>query len=89
MSAAAPAIRRLALGQIEPNPYRDLQGHPLRREQVEHLKASIGSTGFWDGLLARPHPKVQGRYQLVFGHARMQAAIEAGIKEANQEQETE
>jgi ParB/RepB/Spo0J family partition protein len=76
-------VKRLSLRWIDPNPFRDLEGHPLRREQIEQLKASIRSNGFWEGLLVRPHPAEHDRYQLAFGHARLQAAIEAKIRDAS------
>ena len=77
------SVETIPLSRIEKNPYRDLEGHPLRREQVDHLKASIGSTQFWGGLMVRPHPERAGHYQLAFGHARFQAASEAGIERAD------
>jgi hypothetical protein len=78
-----PTIDRLRLAVIDPNPYRDLEGNPLQREHIDHLIASIASNGFWDSLVVRPHPNEKGRYQLVFGHARIQAAREAGIEVAS------
>jgi ParB/RepB/Spo0J family partition protein len=77
------AVQTIDLSRIEKNPYRDLEGHPLRQEQVAALVASIGSTGFWEGLLVRPHPVRKDRYQLAFGHARWRAAQDAGIKRAD------
>jgi ParB/RepB/Spo0J family partition protein len=77
------AVQTIDLSRIEKNPYRDLEGHPLRQEQVAALVASIGSTGFWEGLLVRPHPVRKDCYQLAFGHARWRAAQDAGIKRAD------
>ena len=45
------------VGNLEANPYRKIDKYPIRREKVEQLKASIGETGFWDNILARPKPE--------------------------------
>jgi ParB/RepB/Spo0J family partition protein len=78
------AVETIALDRVEKNPYRDLVGHPIPDDQLETLKASIESTGFWEGLLVRPHPTKQGRYQLAFGHARLEAARTVGGKPIKQ-----
>jgi hypothetical protein len=61
----------IALSLIDPNPFRNFELHPIDQVQVERLKASIGSDGFWASVTAR---KVGDRYQLAFGHHRIEAA---------------
>lgn len=69
----------LDFDRIDPNPFRDLVGNPLMQEQVELLAASVESTGYWHNTLVRPHPRAKGRYQLAYGHARLEAAKLAGL----------
>lgn len=77
------SVAEIQFDFVERNPYRDLKAHPIPQEQLEHLKATIDSTGFWEGLLVRPHPANGGHYQLAFGHARLLAAKECGFSKAN------
>jgi hypothetical protein len=72
-------VADLEFRQIDQNPYRDLVGNPLMQEQVELLAASVESTGYWSNTLVRPHPRAKGRYQLAYGHARLEAAKLAGL----------
>jgi hypothetical protein len=64
---------------IDYNPHRDTKAYPIDPVQVEALKSSIAQTGFWDNLLVRWHPQAPGRYQLAYGHHRLEAAIECGL----------
>lgn len=75
-------VAYLRFDQIEQNPFRDLLNNPLHQSQVDRLAASVRSTGFWDNVLVRPHPTAKGRYQLAYGHARIEAAREAGLSSA-------
>lgn len=64
---------------IDPNPHRDLARNPISPEQVDAIIESIGRTGFWDNLVARP---VGDRYQLAYGHNRWEALKKLGIATA-------
>src|SRR5215471_13922341 len=64
-------MSNVSLDLIDPNPFRDFELHPIDPGQVERLKASIGADGFWASVVAR---KVNKRYQLAFGHHRIEAA---------------
>jgi hypothetical protein len=55
--------------------------YPIERSKVEILKSSIEQTGFWDNVVARPHPKLKGKYQLAYGHHRLVAIQELSITE--------
>src|SRR5574342_228302 len=62
------------LGDIRPNPFRDIEHYPIDRVKVELLRQSFERTGFWDGyLMVRPSGK---EYQQPWGHHRVVAAIE-------------
>jgi len=76
-------IATIPLSHVEPNPYRNFAKNPLRDDHIAHLRASISSTSFWGGIMVRPHPSRRGHYQLAFGHARFQAALDEGIKRAD------
>jgi ParB-like chromosome segregation protein Spo0J len=65
----------VALELIKPNPFRDFDLHPIDEAQVERLKASIDSDGFWSSVVAR---KVAGSYEIAFGHHRIEAARRLG-----------
>jgi len=68
---AEDSIVTLDAGIIDPSPFGD------RLEQDEEalnlLIASIEAEGQKLPILVRPHPKVEGRYQLAYGHRRLQA----------------
>lgn len=68
-------MTQIALELIHPNPFRNFDLHPLDSAQVARLKASIDADGFWNSVVAR---KVNGGYQIAFGHHRIEAARERG-----------
>lgn len=72
---------RLKLDEILVNPYRDLKRNPLDPRTVYRLKRSINSTGFWDNIVIRKN--AEGKYEQAYGHHRVEAARQAGIKEAD------
>jgi ParB/RepB/Spo0J family partition protein len=76
------SVQLIALDLIDNNPFRDLVNHPLREDRIETLIASIDSTGYWEGQLARPSPTRPGRFEIPFGHARLAAARRCGVQEA-------
>jgi hypothetical protein len=67
---------------ILPNPYRDLVHNPLREETIEDLRSSVRATGFWDNVSVRK-AKQKGKFELGFGHHRIEAAKREGLTEAN------
>jgi ParB-like chromosome segregation protein Spo0J len=72
---------KLKFKDVLPNPRRDLKRNPLKREKIEELVTSINTTGFWDNVLTRKNKA--GKYELAYGHHRVQAAIEAGLESAD------
>ena len=73
---------KIALDKIHDNPFRDLITFPPNDERIEALKQSILASNFWNNVVVRPHPKTKGDYQLAYGHHRIIAMREVGIKEA-------
>ena len=65
----------IALSDIDSNPFRDFDLHPIDLMQVSRLEASIGAGGFWSSVTARPFGN---RFQLAFGHHRIEAARALG-----------
>ena len=72
---------KILVKNIRPNPFRKIKSYPINRENVEGLKIKIKKTSFWDNLMARPHPKKEGIYQIAYGHHRLAALRELKIKE--------
>src|SRR3712207_751666 len=72
-----PLLRDVRVDLIEPNPFQ------ARKEfaDIDELAQAIRKQGFTSRLRVRPHPEVEGRYQLVYGERRLRAAIEAGLAE--------
>ena len=71
---------KLLVSKLKPNPFRRIDAYPIDRVKVDSLKASIEETTFWDNLLARPAGK---GYEIAYGHHRLVALQEAGIKEVD------
>ena len=69
------------VSKIEANPFRDMEADPLDRDKIESLKISIGTSFFWDNIMAREHPTKKGYFQLAYGHHRIVAVNELGIEE--------
>jgi len=68
---------------IDANPHRDLVRNPVSEDQIIKLVDSINRTGFWDNLVIRQHPEDATRYQLAYGHNRIEACRRAGIEEVD------
>jgi hypothetical protein len=76
------SIEMVSLSAIEANPYRHMEKYELSEEKLQGLINSYANSGFWDGSIqARPHPKKQGKYQIAFGHHRIEAARRAEIEQ--------
>jgi ParB-like nuclease domain len=72
---------KIAFKDILPNPNRDLKGNPLREDKITELIVSINTTGFWDNVVVRKNKA--GKYELAYGHHRMEACKRAGLLEAD------
>jgi len=74
---------KIFVKDLFPNPFRDLARYPVQREKIEALKQSIKNTSFWDNLLARETPNGGGGYEIAYGHNRLTALRELGVKEVD------
>jgi ParB family chromosome partitioning protein len=65
---------------IDANPFRRLGDYPYVERKLDALKRSIEDVGLWEGVIAR---KKGNRYEIAFGHHRMEAARQTGLKEVS------
>jgi ParB-like chromosome segregation protein Spo0J len=70
-------IANVSLSSLQPNPHRNLSAYPFIERKVESLKRSIEDIGLWESVIARPAGE---SYEIAFGHHRIEAARQAGIK---------
>jgi ParB/Sulfiredoxin domain len=64
-------IRVVSVASIDSNPLRKLKDYPFNEKKLEALMRSVADVGLWEGVIAREH---NSRYQLAFGHHRVEAA---------------
>ena len=72
----------VALTAILPNPYRHIESYKLSESKIETLIQSYGNSEFWHGSIqARPSPQHPHKFEIAFGHHRVEAARRASIRE--------
>jgi len=71
------AIHSLPVDALEPGPFQPRSS--VAPEALAELVESIKARGILQPLLARRHPKDQGRYQIIAGERRWRAAQQAGL----------
>ncbi|SFK63961.1 plasmid partitioning protein RepB [Methylocapsa palsarum] len=67
---AADSVATIDPALIDPSPFGDRLEYD--EEATNLLLAAIEAEGQRLPLLVRPHPKIEGRYQLAYGHRRLQ-----------------
>lgn len=70
--------RNVPISLIDENPHRNLGTYPTIQKKVEALQRSIEHVGLWEGIIAR---QAGDRYQMAFGHHRLEAARGLGLTE--------
>lgn len=65
---------QVAIKDILPNPFRQIENYPIKREKVETLKTSFEKTDFWDNIVGRA--RKDGKVELAYGHHRWVALKE-------------
>ena len=73
------AFQKVKLSDIQPNPFRRLDLYPLDKAKIAVLKSSMDRTDFWSNVVARERA---GKFQIAYGHHRIEAAREAFGKRA-------
>jgi len=71
--------RSIAVTLIDPNPFQPRTA--FDEEALDELAASLRAHGVLQAVLVRPSPASSGRYELVLGERRWQAAQRAGLRE--------
>jgi hypothetical protein len=66
-------VASIAVADLLPNPFRHLDRYPLNQDKVDALKQSIAATKFWDNLVVRKSPDQPGKYEIAYGHHRIEA----------------
>lgn len=59
------------IGDVRPNPFRDIGNYPLLPDKIDALRASFRNTSVWPTIVAR---MTDGRPEIAFGHHRLEAA---------------
>src|SRR5262245_1953976 len=69
------SIQHVAVRDLVANRYRKIDSYRISDDKIAALIQSYENSGFWDGSLqARPHPTKTGKYEIAFGHHRVEAA---------------
>jgi len=64
-------LKKVQVGSLHPNPYRDFDNYPFVESKIESLRESYRQTTYWGNIIARPRKK--GGYEAAFGHHRIEA----------------
>ncbi|MPZ23597.1 MAG: hypothetical protein GEU28_08630 [Dehalococcoidia bacterium] len=70
---------RVALERVHPHP---LNANAMGEEQLKKLARNIERQGSYPPLLVRPHPELEGEYQLLDGEQRWQVLRRLGHDQA-------
>src|SRR5438093_6217138 len=71
--------RMVSLDDLQPHPFNS---NVMPADLREKLKAHIKGTGRYPSVVVRPHPKGQGKYEILDGHHRAEVLRELGHTEA-------
>ncbi|OYV35128.1 MAG: chromosome partitioning protein ParB [Rhodospirillales bacterium 20-64-7] len=75
----APGVQAVAVDLLEPSPFQPRRD--MDESALGELADSIASRGILQPLLVRPHPAVDGRFQIIAGERRWRAAQRASLHE--------
>jgi len=67
------------INTIAINPYRRLHTYPYIESKIEALQRSIADVGLWPSVIARPLDDRLWKYEIAFGHHRIEAARRSGL----------
>jgi len=77
--SAVTGIKTIPVEHLEPSPFQPRGA--MDPAELANLVDSIRARGILQPLLARPHPSVSGRFQIIAGERRWRASQEAGLHE--------
>jgi ParB family chromosome partitioning protein len=69
-------LKELPVSAIGPNPYQPRRA--FEENELKELTDSIEASGLLQPIIVRPHPAVQGRYELIAGERRWRAVQRLG-----------
>jgi ParB/RepB/Spo0J family partition protein len=78
MAKAEPVTRDLAIELIDPSPTNTRQ--TMDEKKLAELADSIRKHGVLQPICVRPHPRESDKFDVVFGHRRLEAALMAGLR---------
>lgn len=64
--------KTVKIGQLKPNPFRNMDDYPIDKDRVDLLRQNYRSTGFWGNLVARENGS---GVEISYGHHRLEALI--------------
>jgi len=67
------------INTIAINPYRRLHTYPYIESKIDALMRSIADVGLWPSVIARPLDDRLWKYEIAFGHHRIEAARRSGL----------
>lgn len=76
---AGGGLRAIPADMLEPSPFQARRA--IDEVALKELSDSIRANGLLQPLLARPHPSLPGRFQIIAGERRWRAAQAAGLHE--------
>jgi ParB-like chromosome segregation protein Spo0J len=79
LTAIGSTTRAIALADIRPNPFRQIDKYPIARAKIAALRESIDRTGFWENVVVRDAPDGP---EIAYGHHRLVALREHYGEEA-------
>jgi ParB-like chromosome segregation protein Spo0J len=68
---------KIKIEKIESNPFRPKDA-PLDEERIIRLESTIKSSKFWKNVAVRVHPTKPGKFQLAYGHHRLEVLKRLG-----------
>lgn len=71
--------KKIALGNLHPGKYQPRHG--FKEEELKNLASSIREKGVLQPLLVRPHPTIDGEFEIIAGERRWRAAQLAQVHE--------
>lgn len=72
-------LKMVPLSKIKDNPWRNKKRNPVDQNRVDAIEESIDTTEFWVGVYGRELK--DSTVEIAFGHHRVDAAKQAGLKE--------
>ena len=63
-------LKKVRVGDLKPNPFRDMKNYQLSEAKLEALDRSFEASGWWSNILGR---EVDGGVEIAYGHHRTES----------------